>query len=71
MVMYRPPKLFRKNYILVGEPFKLIAENPKRLTKEETKENLERYEKVMQDLRLELDEYVASKKQKKSKNNKK
>ena len=68
MVMYRPPKLFRKNYILVGEPFKIIAENPKRLTKEETKSNLERYEKVMQDLRIELDEYVESKNRKKQKN---
>lgn len=67
MVMYRPPKLFRKNYILVGEPFKIIAENPKRLTKDELRLNLEKYEQVMQDLRKELDDYVIIKKHKKSK----
>lgn len=64
MVMYQKPKFLRKNYVLVGEPFKLQAENPKRLTKEELEENLERYLKVMENLRKELDEYVEGKKRK-------
>ena len=67
MVMYRKPKLFRKNYVLVGDPFIVQGANPRRLTKEEVDENLQRYEKVMQDLRRELDEYVDSKKRKKKK----
>lgn len=65
MLLYRPPKMFRKNYIIVGEPFKLQAENTKKLSKEEMQLNLERYEKVLADLRVELDEFVESKKKKK------
>lgn len=65
MLLYRPPKAFRKNYIIVGEPFNLIAENTKRLTKDELQENLERYEEVLKNLRVQLDEYVELKKKKK------
>lgn len=64
MVMYQKPKFLRKNYVLVGEPFKLQAENPKKLTKEELEENLKRYLNVMAGLRKELDEYVENKKRK-------
>ena len=66
MIMYRKPKLFRKNYIIVGEPFKVEGEDPKRLTKEELEENTARYAKIMDDLRVELDNLVVSKKKKKS-----
>lgn len=62
MVMYRKPKLFRKNYIIIGKPFELIGENPKRLSKEELEENLQRYLKVMADLKAEVTDYVESKK---------
>ena len=64
MVMYRKPKLFRKNYIIVGEPFKVEGENPARLSKEEIALNMEKYTKVMEDLRLELDSYVDAKSKK-------
>ena len=67
MLLYRKPKAFRRNYIIVGEPFYLEGENPKRLTKEELELNLERYLKVMNDLRSELDEKVEGKKSKKNK----
>lgn len=67
MVIYRKPKLFRKNYILVGEPIKIEGENPKKLTKEEQQANLDKYVKAMNDLRAELDDYVESKKHKKKK----
>ncbi len=67
MVIYRKPKLFRKNYILVGEPIKIEGENPKRLTKEEQEANLNKYVKAMNDLRAELDSYVENKKRKKKK----
>ena len=66
MIMYRKPKLFRKNYIIVGESFKVEGEDPKRLTKEELEENTARYAKIMDDLRVELDNLVNSKKKKKS-----
>lgn len=62
MVMYRKPKLFRKNYIIIGKPFELIGENPKRLSKEELEENLQRYLKVMAELKAEVTDYVESKK---------
>ncbi|MBP3581297.1 MAG: hypothetical protein J6J33_00925 [Clostridia bacterium] len=65
--MYRKPKLFRKNYIIVGEPFKVEGEDPKRLTKEELEANTERYANVMDSLRIELDNIVNKKKNKKQK----
>ncbi len=67
MVMYHKPKIFRKNYIIVGEPISVQGENPKRLTKEEIEQNVEHYTNVMKELRVELDEYVNNKKHKKSK----
>ena len=67
MLIYKKPRIFRKNYIIVGEPFKVQGENPKRLTKEETAENLKIYTEKMEALRLELNEYVDSKKNKKNK----
>jgi len=67
MLIYHKPKVFRKNYIIVGEPFKVQGANPARLTKEEIEENLAVYTKKMEQLRIELDEYVASKKRKKNK----
>lgn len=65
MLMYRKPKIFRKNYVIVAKPFVIQGENPKKLTKEELEENLERYLKVLEDLRKELDEFVERKKNKK------
>ena len=71
MLMYRKPKAFRKNYVVIGKPFELVGENPKRLTKEELEENLERFLQVMKDLRTELNEYVESRKRKNKKKAKK
>ena len=65
MLLYRRPKIFRKNYIIVGEPFKVVGENPKRLTPEEVEENLKIYASKMEELRKELDEKFAKKKKKK------
>lgn len=61
MLMYRPPKLFRKNYIIVGNPFKLEAVDTRKLTKEELASNLERYEKILASLREKLEEKVDKK----------
>ncbi len=65
MLIYKKPKIFRKNYIIVGEPIKIIGENPKRLTKEEVEENLKNYSEKMEELRAELNEIVAKRKKKK------
>ncbi len=65
MLMYRPPKIFRKNYIIVGNPFKVEGADPKKLTKEELASNLERYEKILVSLREKLDEKVDKKYSKK------
>lgn len=67
MVLYKRPRIFRKNYILVGEPIKIEGENPKKLTKEEEKLNHDKYVEAMASLRQELDEMMLAKKQKKSK----
>ncbi len=67
MLLYRKPKVFRKNYIIIGEPIKLQGENTKRLTKEEIELNLEIYNQKMEELRAELVEYVNRKKNKKNK----
>lgn len=67
MFMYRKPKAFRKNYVIVGKPFELVGENPKRLTKEEIEANFERYLQVLNELRDELNTYVESKKRKNKK----
>lgn len=64
MLLYRKPKVFRKNYIIVGEPIQIQGENPKRLTKEEIEKNLENYNKKMEELRLELKEIVEGKRRK-------
>lgn len=67
MLIYKKPRIFRKNYIIVGEAFKVVGENPKRLTKEETEENLKIYSEKMEALRIELNEYVLRKKKKRNK----
>ena len=67
MIIYRKPKMFRKNYIIVGESIKIEGENPKRLTKEEQEANLNRYVEAMNNLREELDEYLGNKKRKNKK----
>ena len=64
MIMHRKSRIFRKNYIIVGEPIKIEGENPKRLTKEEQEANLNKYVEAMNNLRIELDEFVASKRRK-------
>lgn len=64
MLLYRKPKVFRKNYIIVGEPIQIQGENPKRLTKEEVEQNLENYNNKMEELRLELKNIVEGKKKK-------
>lgn len=67
MLIYKKPKIFRKNYIIVGEPFMVQGENPKRLTKEEIEENLKKYSEKMMELRNELETILISRKKRKTK----
>ena len=62
MMIYKKPKLFHKNYIVVGEPFKVQGQNPSRLTHEEVQKNLEIYEQKMAELRAVLNEKLNLKK---------
>ena len=54
MVIYRRPKLFRSNKILVGEPFYVEGANPKKLTKEEIEANTTRLAEIMNNLHAQL-----------------
>lgn len=65
MVMLKKPKIFSKNYVLVGEPFKVTGDVPNKLTKEEMVINLQNYTKIMENLRKNLDEIVMAKHKKK------
>ena len=67
VVIYKKPRFFRKNYMIVGEPFKVEGENPKRLTKEEIEKNTKIYMDKMAELRKQLDEMIENKKKKKKK----
>ena len=62
MLLYKKPRIFRRNYIIVGEPYKVVGENPKKLTQEEIDMNLELYNQKMHELRKEIDEKLAKKK---------
>lgn len=67
VVLYRKPKAFRKNYIIIGEPLKIEGENPSRLTKEEIEENATRLYNAMQKLRSDMDAKLEAKKKRKKK----
>ena len=54
MAIYRRPKLFRSNKILVGEPFYVEGANPKKLTKEEIESNTACLVEIMNNLHAQL-----------------
>lgn len=63
MAIYRRPKLFRSNKILIGEPFLVEGENPKKLTKEEIEINTKKLEEIMKNLHSQLvDKYSKKRK---------
>ena len=62
VVMYRKPKVFRKNYILVGEPFYPHGENNIKLTKEEIEENTNELSDIMNAMHNQLVERYSKKK---------
>ncbi|MBQ3158466.1 MAG: 1-acyl-sn-glycerol-3-phosphate acyltransferase [Clostridia bacterium] len=64
IVIYKKPKVFRKNYILIGEPIELIGEDKKRLTHEEQEQNVQILVNAMTKLREEMDNKILAKKNK-------
>ncbi|MBQ8468779.1 MAG: 1-acyl-sn-glycerol-3-phosphate acyltransferase [Clostridia bacterium] len=61
VVMLRKPRVFRKNYILVGEPFYPHGENGQKLTKEEIEENTNELSEIMNSLHNQLLERYSKK----------
>ena len=54
IAMLRKPKIFRRNYILVGDPFYPQGENLGKLTKEEIEQNTQQLSKIMNGLHEQL-----------------
>ncbi|MBQ7467162.1 MAG: 1-acyl-sn-glycerol-3-phosphate acyltransferase [Clostridia bacterium] len=61
-VIYKRFKVWRRNYVIIGEPLNLLAEDPKRLSKEELEENTKRLTDAMNKLRADFDEKLKLKK---------
>lgn len=70
LIIYNKVRVFRRNYILVGEPFKLEGEDPRRLTKEETDLNTQRLADTMEKMRADFDETLKNKKERRKKHGK-
>lgn len=54
LAIYRRPKLFRRNKILVGDPFYPQGVNPKKLTKEEVEQNVTTLTQIINGLHAQL-----------------
>ncbi len=70
MMYYAPPKLFRRNYLFVGQPFELDEFYGER-SQEAMNKATEKVREKMDEVGSELNSYVASLKNKKNKEGKK
>mgnify|MGYP001638881507 CR=1 FL=1 len=68
MMIYKKPKPFRLNHILIGEPFELSEYYDRKLTEEDIREADEKLRNRLLDMRREHAEYLASKKARKKEN---
>ena len=68
-IIYKRFKIWHKNYIVIGAPLDLVAEDTKRLTKEELELNINRLTDAMNQLRKDMDDKFKTKKSKKVKKN--
>ena len=62
MILYKRPRIFRKNYLLIGEPISVEGENPKKLSQEEVYKNTQRLFDALEKLRRDMDEKLKLKK---------
>jgi len=65
-VLYKKSRFFRRNYLLIGEPIVLEAENPKKMSQEEINFNTQKLTDAMNKLR---EDFVNKKKNKRNKKN--
>ena len=54
VAIFRKPKLFRCNAMIVGEPFYPVGENPQKLTKEEVEQNTQKLVEIIDTLHGQL-----------------
>jgi len=66
VVLYKRSKIFRKNYLLIGEPIEIEAVDKRRMTHEEIEANAKRLVDAMNKLRTDMDEKIQAKKEKKN-----
>ena len=62
--IYKKPKPFRLNHILIGDPFELSEYYDMKITEEVIKEADEKLRKALTDLRDKHTEYLESKRKK-------
>ena len=65
VIIYKKPRMLRRNYILIGEPITLVSEDKKRLTHEEQEQNTQILVDAMTKLREDMDNKMLEKKKKK------
>ena len=65
-IFYKKSRFLRKNYLLIGKPFEIDAENPKKMTDEEIEINTKKLTNLMNQLREDFDKNIAAKKGKKN-----
>ena len=64
VMFYRKSSFLKRNYLLIGEPFKVEAENSKKLTEEETEKNKQRLIEEMNKLVKDFEEKKRERKNK-------
>jgi len=64
-VFYKKSRFFRRNYLLIGEPFRLEAENPKKMTQDEIELNTQKLKDIMSKLKEDFEQSRKKKKEKK------
>lgn len=68
-IIYKRFKIWHKNYIIIGQPLDIVAQDPKRLTKEEIEINAGRLTNAMNQLRKDMDQKMLAKANKRKKKN--
>lgn len=71
MVLYKPPKVFRRNYLMVGKPFELSEYYGRKLTAEDFDAAGDRIYNTLIELKIQLDKYVDNLRTSKKKGGKK
>lgn len=65
-VFYKKSRFLRRNYLIIGEPFYVEAENTKKMTQEEINKNTQKLSEIMNKLREDFDSEKNRKKERKN-----